>query len=117
MTTDPTTTGGTVNTTETVPYLMGDSDLTSECVRSANSGTEIHDLAARAVAARIARSDDGSAGYPACAAFALDDRYDRGALLGELSDWIGVHYVVSASSRRQWADHLGTYLLNRRDAR
>ena len=103
-------------TTTTVPYLMGDSDLTSECVRSANSGTEIHDLAARAVAARIARTDDGNA-YPACAAFATSDAYNRGALLAELSDWIGVHYVVSAATRRQWADHLGTYLINRRAVR
>ena len=100
-------------TTDThTPYLMGNSDLTSECVRSANSGTEIHDLAARAVAARIARTDDGNT-YPACAAFATSDAYDRAGLLSELSDWIGVHYVVSAATRRQWADHLGTYLIAR----
>ena len=101
-----------MNTTETVPYLMGDSDLTRECVRSANSGTEIHDQAARAVAARIARTDDGVT-YRACAAFATSDAYDRAGLLSELSDWIGVHYVVSAATRRQWADHLATYLIAR----
>lgn len=94
-------------------WVLGDRDLSSECERSANSGTEISDLAARAVAARIAREDDGAPMRAACAAFATDDVYDRTTLLAELSDWIAAHYAAAADLRKRWADHLGTYLLNR----